>query len=346
MTTSKKIVLLLAAQLILSASMHAMHKDDKTEADRIATLKARTKAEKEMPDCEGILGALGDPKSKPLNALRDADNKASKKKKEQAIQLAQAQEVLNAFAANQKINTVSGFDKLFYSMPKVLQQKIMAEYYQKTSQYVLRHKRELAPILYDLNPLENAGTLLNHIDRDINIIKQDVDFLLTSIHPLANAQPAIWAYSTMRNGSSAICEGPNPKSKQKVPHGAVHIAGYNDRTYNIYLNSEQLKNLMDTYSFEQISFFVSLAKIKVPKDSEVASIGLSLNQCTLFKSLDAPMQAKLEKIYWWIDFHTPNDRAMSIDDRIEWVHNKLIEYAGYWLRWAKGLPYFCKKVNK
>ena len=47
MTTSKKIILLVSAMLMVSnASMWAMHQNDKTEADRIATLKAKAKADK------------------------------------------------------------------------------------------------------------------------------------------------------------------------------------------------------------------------------------------------------------------------------------------------------------
>lgn len=346
MSGVKKIVLL--GMLMLNASMHAMHSDDKTEADHIATLKAKAKAEKTAVDDEGDLSALGDPTSKSLIVLRDIGNKTSKQKKEKAIQQTKAQEALKAFAANQrdqanqKTQNISEFDKLFCSMPKELQLKIMAEYYSKTAQYVLRHKRELAPILYDMGHYQDASSVFDHISYEISAIKGHINLILKSHRPAAN--PEIWAYSTARSGRSTLASGPSLKYKQTVPHGAFHIAGYSDRTYNIYLNPEQLKGLMDAYSFDQISFLVSLAKIKVPEYHSAASIKLSSSDCLLFKNLDAAMQAWLEKIYWWINFYTPKDCGPGIDDRIECAHNKIIAYIAYWLRWVKELSYFCKRA--
>ncbi len=101
MKVSKKIILLLASQCIFNASMHAMnwdvkaavedvtHRDDKTEEDRLARLKAKIEADKKSKtekdkgekteadkDDNGFLDALGNTQGPSLSALVIANHEA------------------------------------------------------------------------------------------------------------------------------------------------------------------------------------------------------------------------------------------------------------------------------
>jgi hypothetical protein len=282
---------------------HYLHYDDKSEADRVATLKAKAQANKEIPDEDGLLGALGNPKSKPL-AHAIAEDAATHKENQKAAQ------VEKTIAENGPLGMA-----LFDRLPSELKTKIVTEYYDRAiPKYVLHHKRELVPILFIDKIPYDASDVLNLVDSDVNLAKK---FVL----------PVIW------------------RTKRKIAHGWRSINGYDDRTYDIDFNEEQLKNLMDSYSFEQLTFFVSLARI--PASRTIAGTSLSSKDCATFASLDAPMQAKLKQLYWWIDFYTPNDCVLSIDDRIEWAQNKLMAHGAYWLQWATvRLPYLFKNANK
>jgi len=269
---------------------------------------------------------LGEPYApgKTLSEARCLDNKQYKEKKDQELKLKVEQALKNALP--KKADKTSALGKLevpvFDKLPEVLKNKIMKEYYQKTSLLVLRHKRELAPIILIGGQFDDAESVLSLIDNRVAKVKRFTNEALAHSPGLKDMKPAHNLFSSgIFNLHGHDCK--------------IEFSGYTDRTYCIELNPERLRKLMDIYTVDQLDFFVSLAKLRKPFSGAASRIQLSGENCGIFKSLDYMMQGRLTNIYPWIDFYTPNDRVLNIDDRIENLQNSLIVRVAAHLEEAK-----------